>query len=81
MSNLTRYDWDYNQLDHEYNCVECSEGEWVKFDDIKEFLPTGVQQLKAEIRAFLSNSSAMSTIEFYSYISNNAERWRELSAV
>ncbi len=47
MSNLKRYDWDYDQLDHEYSCVECSEGEWVKFADIKEFLPTSAQQSKA----------------------------------
>ena len=40
-----------------------------------------LQQLKAEIRALIFNSRAMSTVEFYSYICNNFERLRELSAV
>lgn len=40
MLNLKRYDWEYDELDHQYNCVESPEGEWVKFDDIAE----GVQK-------------------------------------
>jgi len=39
------------------------------------------QQLKAEIRAMLSNRHAMSTVEFYAWIDNHSEQLRELSAV
>jgi hypothetical protein len=52
MSNLTRYDCVTSGT---YDCygemVKCDDGDYVKFDDIKEFLPTSVQQLKAEIAA------------------------------
>jgi hypothetical protein len=48
MSNLKRYGERQNKF-----CIEqllpCIDGEYVKFDDIKEFLPTDKQLVKGKI--------------------------------
>lgn len=43
MSNLIRYDLEQPELDEGATMLECECGEYVKFDDIKEFLNTDVQ--------------------------------------
>jgi hypothetical protein len=48
MSNLKRYSALPNDS-VEFEMVEDSTGPYVKFDDIKEFLPTDEQQLKQAI--------------------------------
>lgn len=49
MSNFKRYDLRRvtTGISDDFEFVECDDGEFVSFDDIKEFLPTIVQQSKA----------------------------------
>lgn len=50
MSNLTRYDFVDLPFEREPSFEPCENGAYVKFDDIKEFLPTGAQQAKENIK-------------------------------
>lgn len=43
MSNLKRYGERENKFGL-WQLLQCDDGEFVKFDDIKEFLPTSAQQ-------------------------------------
>jgi len=36
MSNLTRYDLEHSSVKHHRELVPSTNGDWVKFDDIKE---------------------------------------------
>jgi len=63
MANLTRYDMEYYNNDDGDECyIEISrDGEWVKFEDIKEFLktptntgsmpcPIGLHEIKVNVK-------------------------------
>lgn len=81
MSNLKRYACLPNDS-VEFEMVEDSTGPYVKFDDIKEFLPTDKQQLKAEIAALIPAVEACSGYARNGqYIRDIVSKMRQLSAV
>lgn len=67
MENLKRYDFTFYQTNCDCHYVDNPNGEWVKFEDVKELLNTDTQQLKVEISEILNRIISNMVLRWHNY--------------